>query len=93
MINLLRTVISKPPVIKSFSSTLVMAEAKLAASADSPRKQLPSFLTSRGSIGKARVRLNRVERRKKIGAKLILTMVWRPLDQPHKTGEREEDWE
>jgi hypothetical protein len=80
-------------MIKSFASTLLTAEAKLAASTESLRKQLSSSLMSRGSIGTARERLNRVERRKKIGAKLILTMVGRPFSQPNKTAEREEEWE
>ena len=73
--------------------TLLTAEAKLAASSESLRKQLSNFLTSRGSMGKARERLNKVERRKKIGAKLILTMVWRLVSQPNKIAKGEEEWE
>ncbi len=65
-------------VTSTTSGTLTTAfteEASSATSTESLFKSVSSSLTVRGLIGKVKERLEREERRKKIDAKLTLTMI------------------
>ena len=58
-----------------------MEEARITRSPESLVKSASRSLTARGLIGKVEERLDRVARRKKIDAKLILSMICYPRTQ------------